>query len=105
MVEENVMPDRHTMSILIRSCLAADVPSEAEGLLKKMISHGIDLNSYVFNIVIDYYARKALPLEAFRMRQNMEQSKPVMTPRSWKPFTKNRVTGMFSLRARVRKIS
>ena len=73
MVEENVMPDRHTMSILIRSCLAADVPSEAEGLLKKMISHGIDLNSYVFNIVIDYYARKALPLEAFRMRQNMEQ--------------------------------
>lgn len=73
MVEENIMPDRHTMSILIRSCLAADVPSEAEGLLKKMISHGIDLNSYVFNIVIDYYARKALPLEAFRMRQNMEQ--------------------------------
>ena len=73
MVEENIMPDRHTMSILIRSCLAADVPSEAEGLLKKMISHGIDLNSYVFNIVIDYYARKELPLEAFRMRQNMEQ--------------------------------
>ena len=73
MIEENIMPDRHTMSILIRSCLAADVPSEAESLLKKMISHGIDLNSYVFNIVIDYYARKALPLEAFRMRQNMEQ--------------------------------
>ena len=73
MVEHNVLPDRHTMSILIRSCLAADVPSEAEGLLKKMIVHGIDLNSYVFNIVIDYYARKALPLEAFRMRQNMEE--------------------------------
>lgn len=72
MVEQNIVPDRHTMSILIRSCLAADVPSEAEGLLKKMITHGIDLNSYVFNIVIDYYARKALPHEAFRMRQNME---------------------------------
>ena len=32
MIEENIMPDRHTMSILIRSCLAADVPSEAESI-------------------------------------------------------------------------
>ena len=71
MIEENAVPDRHTMSILIRSCLAVDLPSEAESLLKQMVLRGIDLNSYVFNVVIDYYARKALPLEAFRMRENM----------------------------------
>ena len=72
MIDSNITPDRHTMSILIRSCLAVDQPSEAESLLKRMLLHGIDLNSYVFNVMIDYYARKALPLEAFRIRENME---------------------------------
>lgn len=71
LLADHIHPDRHTIIVLIRCCLQAGSVFEAERVLNDAFSLHIEVNSYMYNLLIDFYARRAEPSEAFRLRAQM----------------------------------
>ena len=73
LLEDNITPDKHTMIVLIRCCLQNGCPQEAEMVLLDAFNRHIEVNSYMYNLLIDYFARRNQPSEAFRLRLQMNE--------------------------------
>ena len=71
LLADNIQPDKHTIIILIRCCLQSGSVFEAEDVLKDAFSRNVEVNSYMYNLLIDFYARRNQPAEAFRLRMQM----------------------------------
>ena len=71
LLADNIHPDKHTIIVLIRCCLQAGSVFEAERVLSDAFSLQIEVNSYMYNLLIDFYARRGEPSEAFRLRSQM----------------------------------
>lgn len=71
LLADHIMPDKHTMIVLIRCCLQNNSPEEAELVLEDAFVRKVEVNSYMFNLLIDFFARRNLPGEAFRLRTKM----------------------------------
>ena len=74
LLADHIMPDKHTIIVLIRCCLQSNSPEEAEHVLDDAFSRNVEVNSYMFNLLIDYFARRNQPGEAFRLRIKMNSS-------------------------------
>ena len=71
LLSDGVVPDKHTMILLIRCCLQSHSPAEAESVLLDAFGRHVEVNSYMYNLLIDYYARRSQPSDAFRLRVQM----------------------------------
>lgn len=71
LLADNIKPDKHTMIVLIRCCLQNECPNEAEAVIVDAFKRNIEVNSYMYNLLIDYFARRNQPSEAFRLRLQM----------------------------------
>lgn len=71
LLSDGVVPDKHTMILLIRCCLQSNSPQEAEGVIADAFNRHVEVNSYMYNLLIDYYARRNQPSNAFYLRIQM----------------------------------
>ena len=74
LLADHILPDKHTIIVLIRCCLQSNSPEEAEHVLEDAFTRHVEVNSYMFNLLIDCYARRNQPAEAFRLRNKMNES-------------------------------
>lgn len=73
LLDDQIKPDKHTIIVLVRCCLQANSPLDAERVLDDAFSRHVEVNSYMFNLLIDYFARRNQSSEAFRLRSKMMQ--------------------------------